>query len=103
LRRGEQLLEPGRPESGRALAERAYSYSRIGRRAWALAYLAIGENTQALEWLTRVAEKAEAKEGDQGYFATNTIRGNVLNDPVLDQPEFVAVRDRLRIELPAVR
>ncbi len=119
LRLGEQLLDEG-PESGRALAERAYSYGRIGlaedaRRLfgefeawaesasagagqWALAYLAVGENDRALDWLTRVVEKAEAQEGDQGYFATNTIRGNVLNDPVLERPEFAAARERLRIE-----
>ena len=69
-----------------------------GAGQWALAYLAVGENDRALGWLTCVVEKAEAQEGDQGYFATNTIRGNVLNDPVLERPEFAAARERLRIE-----
>ena len=119
LRIGEQLFGDS-AQSGQQLVERAYAFSRLGLEAdamrlfsefeswasnhragtgtWAMAYLAIGDYDRALEWLTRTAEKADAAEGDGGYFATNAIRINRLNDPVLETARFRAIRDRLRID-----
>lgn len=120
LRTGERLLG-GREEGGRAIVDRAYSYSRLGLRddalrlfalfqnanssgyedygQRALAYLAIGNLEQAATNLERVVAKSEAREPDAGYFATNNIRRNVLNDPVLETSPFVELRARLVIDI----
>ena len=99
------------------LLDMLYSYGRIGRRAdverlfaeiqeiaatqdigaggWAMAYLAIGDEEKALEQLELGAERARDKVLDPGFFQLMNIRMNVTNDPVLEQPEFVAVRGEL--------
>lgn len=115
LRIAEQLL--GNNRQIVYLPELAYSYSRIGRSddvarvvaemqaiedsnalgagAWAMAYLAIGDEASALEQLEIVAEKARNHEPDQGYLNAMNLRMNFLNDARLEQPEFVDVLGRL--------
>ena len=68
----------------------------IGAGAWALAYLAIGDRERALRWLERGAEKAQRKEFDPAFIALMHLRLNPFSDPVLEQPEFREIRDRLR-------
>jgi tetratricopeptide (TPR) repeat protein len=116
LRMSEQLL--GNNRQIVYLPELAYSYSRIGRSddvarvvaemreiedsnalgagAWAMAYLAIGDEVSALEQLEIVAEKARNHEPDQGYLNAMNLRMNFLNDARLEQPEFVDVLSRLQ-------
>ena len=99
------------------LLDMLYSYSRIGRSAdverlfaeieaiaatqdigaggWAMAYLAIGDQEKALEQLRIGAQRARDKVLDPGFFQLMNLRMNVTNDPVLEQPEFVAVRGEL--------
>jgi tetratricopeptide (TPR) repeat protein len=99
------------------LLDMLYSYSRIGRSAdverlfaeiqalatvqdigaggWAYAYLAIGDEEKALEQLRIGAQRARDKVLDPGFFQLMNLRMNVTNDPVLEQPEFVAVRAEL--------
>ena len=60
------------------------------------AYLAIGEDEKALEWLELVAQKAARHEPDGYFFGLMSLRMNVLADPVLDRPEFVAALSRIR-------
>jgi Flp pilus assembly protein TadD len=67
----------------------------LGAGGWAMAYLAIGENEKALEQLELGVERARAKVLDPGFFQLMNLRMNVTNDPVLEQPEFVAVRAEL--------
>ncbi len=95
--------------------EIAYAYERLGQRedakkvinkveamigdrfvdpivqVWA--NLAIGDHGQALQWLKQSVEKPEYR---QEVFVRTFIKENAWSDPVLDQPEFVALRDRLR-------
>lgn len=101
------------------LPEWAYSYGRVGRSedarrlfdamqraeqqggrpgagGWAMANLAIGDNERALEWLEIAAEKTAKHEPDEGFFNLINLKMNVTNDPVLEQPEFVDVRNRIR-------
>jgi TolB-like protein/tetratricopeptide (TPR) repeat protein len=101
------------------LPEMAYGYSRLGRKddakrlfdevkdaadagmaigagSWAAAYLAIGDEKKALEWLTRVAEKASQHEPDPGFFNAMNLKMNITNSDTLKKPEFVAVLNRLR-------
>jgi len=70
----------------------------FGVGAWVEAYLAIGEHEKALEWLERAAEKAAKHEPDAYFYSLLNLRMNVLADPVLDRPEFVAALGRIRGE-----
>ena len=96
------------------LAEVAYAYSLIGMPAeaqryleelevmaeeydvgpgnWAFATLAIGDYDRALEWLTEAADNWIA---DGGWRNLELLAANRWNDPILNRPEFVAVRERL--------
>jgi TolB-like protein/Flp pilus assembly protein TadD len=86
------------------LAEVAYAYSRLERREDAgrmveridqslpfpvLAYLALGDRGATLERLNQLAD--EYSDGEELF----NLKANPWNDPVLDEPEFVAVRERL--------
>lgn len=97
----------------------AYAYSRAGRRedadrifaeirqaedagttpgagGWTMAYLAVGDETQALESLERAARKAVNHEPDEGFIILLALKANVTNDPVLRQPAFVSALARIR-------
>lgn len=100
-----------------SLVDLVYSYGRLGRRdeatrlfaeiqalaanqdigagGWASAYLGIGDHEKALEQLRLGAERARNKVLDPGFFTLMNIRMNPTDDPVLEQPEFVAVREQL--------
>ena len=97
----------------------AYAYSRAGRHddaeriyeeirqaakagtppgagGWTMAYLAIGDQTHALESLEVAARKPAKHELDEGFLILLALKSNVTNDPVLRQPDFVAVLNRIR-------
>jgi tetratricopeptide (TPR) repeat protein len=116
LQLAEQLL--GRNRSVISLVDAAYGYGRIGDDAdarrlfdevsavadggqdigsggWALIHLAVGQADEALEWLERGVDKARRHELDAGYYSLMNIKMNFAADPVLEQPEFVAVRAEL--------
>jgi len=100
-----------------SLVDLIYAYGRIGRSAdaarlfaeiqalaktqdigtggWASAYLGIGDQQKALEQLRLGAERARNHMLDPGFFTLMNIRMNPTRDPVLEQPEFVAVRAAL--------
>jgi TolB-like protein len=67
----------------------------VGAGAWAHAYLAIGDQESALEWLEVAAIKAENHQVEPSFNNLMEIKMNVQGDPVLEQPEFVALRNRL--------
>lgn len=66
----------------------------VGAGDWAMAYLGIGQPDAAYEWLARAVERAKRHEFDAGFFSLVTIRKNIHNDPVLEQPRFVELRHR---------
>ena len=68
----------------------------IGAGTWVLAYLAIGEEQQALEALDDLLEKIENHQPDSGWFDSMVIKHNVTGDPVLEEPRFKERRDRIR-------
>jgi adenylate cyclase len=97
----------------------AYAYSRAGRHddaarifeeirqaanagtppgagGWTMAYLAIDDQTRALESLELAAQKAANHEPDEGFYILLALKSNVTNDPVLKQPEFVSALARVR-------
>lgn len=57
----------------------------------AVASLALGESDEALKFLTSHAEGEESSWG----VAPMHVKFNVFSDPTLDEPQFVAVRERL--------
>jgi Flp pilus assembly protein TadD len=68
----------------------------IGAGGWAIASMAIGDYAEALRWLNVGADKAARHELDAGMFSLMNLKLNFTNDPVLERPEFVEVRGRLR-------
>jgi len=67
----------------------------VGAGSWPLGYLAIGDAERAFEWLTRAVEKIERHEPDEGFFNLMIIKANVGANPILDEPRFRALRDRI--------
>jgi hypothetical protein len=59
---------------------------------WALAALAVGNETDALEWLRRSVARPTI---GPDRISINIIALNPYADPVLDRPEFVEVRNVL--------
>ena len=59
---------------------------------WALGYLAIGDQEQALDWLVQASESHYPENWTDVEF---DIATNAFADPVLDQPEFAEARSRL--------
>jgi TolB-like protein/Flp pilus assembly protein TadD/uncharacterized membrane protein YhdT len=116
LARAEQLLEGNRQLV--FLPELAYEYSRIGRVSdaqriaaeieqavsgveigsggRAMTALAVGDRARAVEELEAAIVKIENYEIDEGFFNLMNIRMNVTSDPVLEEPQFVELRDKLR-------
>ena len=88
----------GRTEDAQRLFEEIQSVARnqdIGAGGWAQAYLAMGDQQKALEQLREGTERARNKVLDPGFFQLMNIRMNATADPVLEQPEFAAVRAAL--------
>jgi TolB-like protein len=88
----------GRPEDARRVfddIQELLDVQELGAGGRAMAYLAIGDQAEALRWLSVGAEKVRAHEIDEGFFNLMNLRMNYLDDPVLEQPEFVAAREAL--------
>jgi len=117
IKTAEQLAAGTRPIG--LLGPWAYAYSRAGRQddaarifeeikqaanagappgagGWTMAYLAIGDETRALESLELAAQKAANHELDEGFIILLALKSNVTNDPVLKQLEFVNALARVR-------
>ena len=69
----------------------------IGAGTWVLSYLAIGDSDKAFEWLNAAVEKVERGEIDEGFWTLMTIKANVYSDPVLEEPRFVELRNKLGV------
>ena len=64
----------------------------IDEQSWGQAYLAIGEYDQALRYFDAAAKN---RIGNPPITLTTYVRANTWDDPILNQPEFVEVRERL--------
>jgi len=67
---------------------------RIGESSWAMAYMALGDYEEALNRLQSLANSARPDEGSNVLQAMNLL-ANRWNDPILEEPEFVEVLERL--------
>lgn len=99
------------------LPELAYSYSRVGRMheverlcaeiesrvgkrdmgagTRTMVYLAQGDQERAAESLESAIAEAGHHQIDQGFWALMNLKMNATVDPVLEEPRFVALRDRI--------
>jgi tetratricopeptide (TPR) repeat protein len=68
---------------------------RVSPGTWTLAYLALGESDQALHWLRIAVESIENHEPDAGFINLQTIKTNVHANPILDEPPFLELRERI--------
>ncbi len=113
LRRTEQLLPSGAAPSIRG--EVAYGYGLLGHpedaqrgfelvrdlaidryvdaSTWARVYMAVGDYDEALR-RTNIA--ADYRDLLQDPWPTHFISQNTLRDPILEEPEWIDVRSRLR-------
>ena len=85
----------GAPEDARRVAAAQEPWAEqyfVGPGDRALAALAAGDKAGALRWIERSA--SEPSPGPD-WGAVRTIFENMFNDPVLNEPEFVALRNRL--------
>ena len=85
----------GQPEDAKRVIAKVENM--IGDRfvdpiVWVWRHLATGDPRQALQWLTKAVERPEYR---QEVFVRGFIKQNSWVDPILDQPEFVAMRNRL--------
>jgi len=67
----------------------------VGPGTWALTYLALGDIDGAHRWLDTAVEKIDRHEPDAGFLNLMTIKTNPHANPVLDEPRFRALRDRI--------
>jgi Flp pilus assembly protein TadD len=67
----------------------------VGAGTWALMYLALGDSDEAHRWLDAAVEKIERHEPDPGFLNLMTIKTNPHANPVLDEPRFRKLRDRI--------
>ena len=102
LRFSERLMGTNRTIP--SLSELAHGYGRLGQRAdaerlfaeieatasagmpvgaggWATAYLGIGDQAKALEYLTVVAENISRHEPEAGFFNVMNLKMNITNSP----------------------
>lgn len=63
---------------------------------WALVNLARSDREQALAWMQRTVEEIEAGRPSAASMNIIGIKSNPYSDPVLDEPEFAALRERMR-------
>jgi TolB-like protein/Flp pilus assembly protein TadD len=64
----------------------------VGAASWAMAYLGIGDEERALDFLVAASD---VTRGGEGYVALTFLAGNAFGDPVLEQRTFVEARRRL--------
>src|SRR5688572_31689280 len=76
-------LHAQRVRAVRCQPERTMANSRSAEARSGVAYLAIGDQTHALESLELAAQKAANHELDEGFIILLALQANVTNDPVL--------------------
>jgi tetratricopeptide (TPR) repeat protein len=67
----------------------------VGAGEWIFTYLGIGDIDSAHEWLERALTKVENGERDAGYISFMIAVRNVHNDPILEQPRFRELFDKI--------
>ncbi len=68
---------------------------RIGAGREAFVSLALGDEEKTLKWLESVIDEIDTMEPDVSYYSLMLLTANAFSDPVLDEPQFQAVRDRI--------
>ncbi len=77
------------------LEERA-NETPSGAAVWALAYIALGDHTNALQQLeTAITDPAERIAS--AFYSLGLIKANPFDDPMLNEPRFQELRDRIGV------
>jgi hypothetical protein len=63
---------------------------------WIMANLAIGDRDRAIEEFETAIRKIERHEVVKGFFNLINLKMNPMADPLLEEPEFVALRKQIR-------
>jgi len=66
----------------------------ISASEWARAYVAIGDYEQALTWMKQIDEERSPEDAISAF----TLAINRNHNPVLERPEFIEVRNNLRLK-----
>jgi tetratricopeptide (TPR) repeat protein len=69
--------------------------SAYGPGAFAVLYLAQRNRERVREWLEVAATNVELGETDPSYFTLMNLKNNLYNVPMLEEPEFIELRQRL--------
>jgi TolB-like protein/Tfp pilus assembly protein PilF len=67
----------------------------VGAGTVAMAYLAVGERDKAIAQLQIAVDRAERREPDGGFFSLMIIKNNVIQNAILEEPQFRDLRARL--------
>ena len=67
----------------------------IGTGGWVILYLAAEDEEAALDWLKAGVDNARNKTIDPSLYSLMNLKLNFNNNPVLEKPEFVVLRNQL--------
>ena len=67
----------------------------IGLGGWIMTYAATGDYDRVKELLNEAAVKVVNHVIDEGFFNLMNFKMNIMNDPVIEQAEFTALRNRI--------
>jgi hypothetical protein len=88
----------GLDDDARRLVDRILSIAEqrdVGAGTVAMAYLAVGERDKAIAQLQIAVDRAERREPDGGFLSLMIIKNNVIQNAILEEPQFRDLRARL--------
>ncbi len=87
-----------RPEDARRVSNIVKAMAEegpIGAGSMVQINLATGDSDAAFLWLQRAVEKVENEIPDAGFYNLMFVKANIFDDPVLEEPRFVELRNKL--------
>ena len=73
----------------------------VAPASWVMAYLAIDQTDQALEWMRAAVEQSRSGQPDPGFFAAYYLKANLMRDERLETPEWIRLRQQLGYKDPS--
>jgi TolB-like protein len=88
----------GQTDAAKRLFDRFKSWSEghnVGVGFWVYAYLGLRDADKAYEWLGRTVELVEQSLPDPGFMAFLILMSNAHDDPILEEPRFKKLIDKI--------
>jgi len=88
----------GQADAAKRLFDLFKSWSKghnVGFGFWLYAYLGLRDADRAYEWLSRTVEIADQSIPDPGFMAFLILMSNAHDDPILEEPRFKKLIDRI--------